>query len=82
MRGLSYLIAKSTVVVWVLPPPVPVITSVVVPAFALGFALTVSVVALVELEGLNVAVVLGSRPLTENVTALLKPLTLLTTEIV
>jgi hypothetical protein len=41
--------------------------------FALGFALTVSVVPVVELVGLNEALVLGGRPARENVTALLNP---------
>jgi hypothetical protein len=61
-------------------PLVPVIVSVEVPAFALGFALTVSVVPVVELVGLNEALVLDGKPLSENVTVPPK-LTLLTTEI-
>jgi hypothetical protein len=44
--------------------------------FALGFALTVSVVVVVELVGLNVALVLAGKPLTENVTVPLNPFTL------
>jgi hypothetical protein len=44
-----------------------------VPAFALGFAFTVSVVPVVELVGLNEALVRGGKPVTENVTALLNP---------
>jgi hypothetical protein len=46
--------------------------------FALGFAFTVSVVPVVELVGLNEALVLGGKPVTENATALLNPLAGLT----
>ena len=68
-----------TCTVRVRPPPVPVIVRVVaLVGFALGFAFTVSVVPVVELVGLNEALVLGGKPLTENVTALLNPLTGLT----
>ena len=67
--------------VCVLPPPVPVIVNVVADVgFAAGFALTVSVVPVVELVGLNEALVFGGKPLTENVTALVKlPLGVTTT---
>jgi len=46
--------------------------------FALGFAFTVSVVPVVELVGLNEALVLGGKSVGENVTALLNPLAGLT----
>jgi hypothetical protein len=62
-------------------PLAPVIVRVEVPAFTLGLAFTVSVVPVAELAGLNEALVLAGKPLTENVTVPLK-LTLLTTEIV
>jgi hypothetical protein len=68
-----------TCTVRVRPPPVPVMVSVVaLVGFALGFALTVSVVPLVELVGLNEPVVFGGKPVRENVTALLNPLAGLT----
>ena len=38
-----------------------------------GFVFTVSVVPVVELDGLNVALVLDGKPLTENGTAPLNP---------
>jgi len=68
-----------TVAVCVKAPLVPVIVSVAGPAaFALGLAFTVNVVPFGELVGLNEAVVLGGKPLTENVTALLNPFCLFT----
>ena len=68
-----------TCTVRVRPPPVPVIVRVVaLVGFALGFAFTVSVVPVVELVGLNEALVLGGKSVGENVTALLNPLAGLT----
>jgi hypothetical protein len=57
------------------PPPVPVIVSVRVPRVVREFVVTVSVELppVVEL-GLNAAVALFGRPLTENETAEPKPL--------
>jgi len=63
-----------TCTVRVRPPPVPVIVRVVaLVGFALGFALTVSVVPVVELAGVNEPVVRCGKPVSENVTALLNP---------
>ena len=74
-----YWIVRVTVVVCVRLPLIPVIVRVVgFVGLALGFALTVNVVAVVELVGLNEALVRGGKPLTENVTALLNPLIWLT----
>ena len=68
-----------TCTVRVRPPPVPVMVRVVaLVGFALGFALTVSVVPVVELVGLNEPFVLCGKPVRENVTALLNPLAGLT----
>jgi hypothetical protein len=47
-------------------------------AFAFGLAFTVIVVPFGELVGLNDAVVLGGKPLTENVTVPLNPFCLFT----
>jgi hypothetical protein len=70
---------ELTVVVCVKTPLVPVIIRVVGPvAFAFGLAFTVIVVPFGELVGLNDAVVLGGKPLTENVTVPLNPFCLFT----
>jgi hypothetical protein len=71
------MMMSVTVVLRVSPPPVPVMVSVALAGLALGFALTVSVVPVVELVGLNEAVVRCGKPASENVTALLNPFTLL-----
>jgi hypothetical protein len=64
-----------TVAVCCSAPLVPVIVSVVgFVCLALKLALTVNVVPVVELVGLNEALVRCGNPLTENVTALLNPL--------
>ena len=73
-----YWIVRVTVVVRVNPPPIPVMVSVELPGFVVGFVFTVSVVPVVELVGLNVALAFAGSPVTENVTALLNPLVGLT----
>jgi len=55
-------------------PLVPLMVSVAVVGFVVGFVFTVSVVPVVELVGLKVALAFAGSPVTENVTALLNPL--------